>query len=293
MGTSGALATLYRNWRSSLIKARALIETELDFSDEEDISNFAHDRIWADIICLRDDILQHIHNGKRAEVMRDGLKIVIAGAPNSGKSSVMNRLAGRDVSIVTEEAGTTRDALEIRLIIDTLPIFVIDTAGLRDTENHIEKIGIDVAIARMKEADLIILLDDMHNPQIVDLPEISTTVWHIGNKLDLGRGDCNRWPLQFSVWTGEGWDGFIEKLTTFCHEKIVNIGDIVPARRRQITLLENGLSELNAALETDTSNPELRAEHLRYASNYLGRVTGDIDIEDLLDVIFSEFCIGK
>lgn len=293
MGASGALAALYRGWRSRLIKARALIEAELDFSDEGDVPGSVSEQVWADMARLKDDILQHIRNGKRAEIMRDGLKIVIAGAPNAGKSSVMNRLAGRDISIVTEEAGTTRDALEVRLVLGTLPILVTDTAGLRDTENRIEKMGIDVAVTHMKEADLVLMLDDMHDPQIISLPEIPAIIWHIGNKLDLGSGDRNRWPLQFSVRTGESWDEFIENLTVFCHEKVVKIGDVVPARRRQITLLENGLIELETALRADSINLEFRAEHLRHASNYLGRITGDIDVEDLLDVVFSDFCIGK
>jgi len=293
MGASGALAALYRDWRNRLIKARAFIEAELDFSDEEDVPGSVSEQVWADMACLKDDIMQHIHNGKRAEIMRDGLKIVIAGAPNAGKSSVMNRLAGRDIAIVTEEAGTTRDALEVRLVLGTLPVLVTDTAGLRHTENHIEKMGIDAAITRMREADLVLVLDDMHHPQMISLPEIPATIWRIGNKLDLGSGDRNRWPLQFSVRTGEGWDEFIENLTTFCREKAVEIGDVVPARSRQIALLENGLAELETALKADRINLEFRAEHLRCASNYLGRITGDIDVEDLLDVIFSDFCIGK
>ncbi|RCL00042.1 MAG: tRNA modification GTPase [Candidatus Tokpelaia sp. JSC188] len=293
IGSSGALAVLYRDWRNQLVKARALIEAEFDFPDEKDIPNSVSTHIWANIARLRDSILQHIRDGKRTEAMRDGLKIIIAGAPNAGKSSVMNRLAGRDIAIVTEEAGTTRDALEIRLVIDTLPVLIIDTAGLQDTENRIEKMSIDIAIARMKEANLVLLLDDMHNPQTVTLPEISATVWHIGNKLDLSSGDYNKWPIQFSAWTGEGWDNFLEQLTMFCREKIIEIGNVVPIRKRQIALLENGLSELNTALKADDSKLELRSEHLRFASNYLGRITGDINVEDLLDVIFSEFCIGK
>lgn len=291
MGTSGALATLYRDWRNRLIKARAFIEAELDFSDEGDVPGSVSEQVWADMARLKDDILQHICNGKRAEIMRDGLKIVIAGAPNAGKSSVINRLAGRDIAIVTEEAGTTRDALEVRLVLGTLPVLITDTAGLRHTENRIEKMGIDVAVMRMQEADLVLMLDDMHDPQMISLPEIPATIWHIGNKLDLGSGDRSRWPLQFSVRTGEGWDEFIENLTLFCHEKVVEIGDVVPARSRQIALLENGLTELETAL--DSIHLEFRAEHLRCASNYLGRITGDIDVEDLLDVIFSDFCIGK
>lgn len=291
MGASGALVSLYRGWRDRLVKVRALIEAELDFADEGDVPDSISDRIWMDMVQLKDNILQHILDGQRAGIMRDGLKIVVAGMPNAGKSSVINRLVGRDVAIVTDEAGTTRDALEIRIVLGGLPVLVTDTAGLRSTENRIEKMGIDIAVTHIENADLVLVLDDMHNPQAIDLPETSAIIWHIGNKLDLGHGDCNRWPIQFSVRTGEGWDNFIECLTDFCREKIVAIGEVIPARERQIILLKNGLAELESAL--DKTGLELRAEHLRRASDYLGRITGDINVEDLLDVIFSEFCIGK
>ncbi|RCL01617.1 MAG: tRNA modification GTPase [Candidatus Tokpelaia sp. JSC085] len=291
MGTSGALATLYRSWRKRLIRARALVEANLDFSDEGDV--VVTDKIWEDITLLQKEISQHILAGKRAGIMRDGLKIVIAGAPNSGKSSIVNRLAGRDIAIVTEAAGTTRDALEIRLILGDLPVLVTDTAGLRDTENHIERMGIDIAVRCIQEADLVLVIYDMQNPQIVDLPETSAKIWHIGNKRDLALGDTDttRWILQISAKTGEGWDNFIEHINTFCQEHITIIGEMIPVRERQVALLKNSLIELNIAF--NKKDLELCAEHLRHASDCLGRITGDIDIEDLLDVVFSEFCIGK
>jgi len=293
MGASGALADLYRGWRSCLIKARALVEAELDFADEGDMPESVSDHIWADMICLRNDILQHILDGERASIMRDGLRIVIAGAPNAGKSSVMNYLTGRNVAIVTDEAGTTRDSLEVRLVLGDLPVLVTDTAGLRYTTDRIEKMGIDIAVACIEEADLVLVLDDMNDPQVVDLPMTSATVWYIGNKLDLGHGDYDRWPIQLSVKTGEGWDDFIERLIAFCREKVITVGEVIPARSRQVELLKRGLAELELALNKTAPDLELRAEHLRCASDCLGHITGDIDVEDLLDVIFSEFCIGK
>jgi len=291
MGASGALAELYRQWRKRLIKARALIEAELDFADEGDVPGSVSDQIWQDVSLLKDDIAQHIIDGERAGIMRDGLKIVIAGTPNAGKSSFLNRLAGEQVALVTEEAGTTRDAIELRLVLGGLPVRVTDTAGLRDTDNRIEKMGIDIAINRIKEADLVLMIADMQAPHMVALPEIAAPVWHIGNKRDLGPGDHERWPMQISVTTGQGWEDLMKRLLAFCQEKLVTIGDIVPARNRQIELLKKGLSELQSALRHDQL--EICAEHLRIASDYLGRITGDIDVEDLLDVIFSEFCIGK
>lgn len=293
MGTSGALATLYRRWRNNLVRARALIEAELDFSDAGDVSCSVSRKIWEEISVLADEILQYVLASERAGIMRDGLKIVIAGAPNSGKSSIINRLAGRNIAIVTEEAGTTRDALEIRLILGSLPVFVTDTAGLRDTENPIEKMGIDTAVRCIEEADLVLMINDMHDPQTVYLPKTSATVWSIGNKLDLSFDGVKKWPIQFSVKTGEGWSNFVEQLNTFCQNKVVAIGEVIPARKRQVALLRDGLAEINFALNMIDIGLELRAEHLRRASDCLGRIIGDIDVEDLLDTVFSEFCIGK
>jgi len=293
MGTSGALAALYRNWRQQLIKARAMIEAELDFADEADIPGAVSDRIWPQLMHLSKEIDAHIEVGERAESMRDGLKIVIAGAPNAGKSSLINRLAGRDVAIVTDEPGTTRDALEIRLTLAGLPIFVSDTAGLRAAQGAIEQMGIHIAKSRMIDADLVLLVEDMIDSKPVNLPDMTAPLWRIGNKLDKALGDKKRWPIQISARTGEGWDFFIELLTNFCLEKAVKIGQLIPARRRQLDLLREGRKELEMAYAFPHLGLELRAEHLRRASDCLGRITGDIDVEDFLDIIFSEFCIGK
>jgi len=293
MGTSGELAALYRDWRLQLIKARALIEAELDFADEADIAGAVSDQVWPQLAQLSRALSEHIRNGERAETMRDGLKIVIAGAPNAGKSSLMNRLAGRTVAIVTDEAGTTRDALEVRLTLSGLPVFISDTAGLRQTEAAIEKMGIDIARQKIEEADLILLIEDMTDAVPVDLPPHTAPLWRIGNKLDQVKGDTNRWPLQISVTTGQGFDALLEKLTCFCTKSSVEAGQLIPARRRQLDLLRQGRDELEAAINAPQLGLELRAEYLRQAGDHLGRITGDMDVEDFLDVIFSEFCIGK
>lgn len=293
MGASGELARLYRQWRNEMIRARALIEAELDFSDESDVPGSVSQSVWAGVKLLQKDIDMHISAGERAGAMRDGLKIVIAGVPNSGKSSIINKLVGRSVAIVTEEAGTTRDALEVRLEIAGMPVLITDTAGLRKTDNKVEKIGIERAYERIEEADLVLQLEDMGDPQTVTLPSTRAEIWHIGNKCDLIQGDKARWPIQVSAKTGQGFDIFLEKLTNFCAAHSVKIGEAVPARRRQIDLLKQASHELGLALREREDQLELRAEHLRLASNALGRITGDVDVEDLLDVIFSQFCIGK
>lgn len=293
MGTSGRLTTLYRDWRHKLIKARAFIEAELDFSDEADVPNSISDEIWKDLEEFCASLHKHVAEGERASILRDGLKIVIAGAPNSGKSSILNRLAGRPVAIVTEEAGTTRDALEMRLVFGGLPVFMTDTAGFRETENKIEQLGMEIARQHIRDADLVILVYDLLNPKEIELPKTSAEIWRVGNKLDLYKENENHWFIQFSAITGLNFDYFIKELESFCLRRAAEIGNIVPARKRQLHLLKEAVKEIEFSINHHTLDLSLRAEHLRRASDFLGRITGDIDVEDLLDIIFSEFCVGK
>ncbi|WP_407965505.1 tRNA uridine-5-carboxymethylaminomethyl(34) synthesis GTPase MnmE [Bartonella sp. C271] len=293
IGTNGTLTKLYSDWRQRLITARALIEAELDFSDESDIPNSVSDKVWQDIEKLRDSLYEHISAGERASILNDGIRIAIVGAPNCGKSSIINRLSGRSIAIVSEEEGTTRDALEVRLILGGLPVFFTDTAGLRETENKIELLGIETAKKHIIEADLVIFVYDMNNPQEVLLPKTSAEIWHVGNKLDLCEGDKTRWPIQFSTLNGLNFDYFIKEIELFCLRCNTEIGNVIPARKRQLQLLKEVVEEINASLNSFSLDLSLRAEHLRRASHALGRITGDIDIEDLLDTIFSRFCVGK
>jgi len=184
--------------------------------------------------------------------------------------------------------------LEIRLILAGLPVLVTDTAGIRKTANKVEKIGIDTALKRLQEADLILHIEDMSSPVEITLPaENKAEIWRLGNKVDLVSGDDSRWPIQFSAETGEGFEEFLNKLIDFCNSFSESLGDLVPARKRQFDLLEETISEIDSALMLKDIDLTLRAEHLRRASDMLGRITGDIDVEDILDVIFSQFCVGK
>ncbi|WP_455477818.1 tRNA uridine-5-carboxymethylaminomethyl(34) synthesis GTPase MnmE [Bartonella sp. B10] len=293
MGANGHLTKLYRDWRHTLIKSRSFIEAELDFSDESDIPDSVSDKVWKELEELRHSIQKHISEGERANILRDGLKIVIAGAPNSGKSSIMNRLAGRPVAIVTEEEGTTRDSLEIKMILSGLPIFLTDTAGFRKTENKIEQLGIEVAKQHIIDADLVILVYDMKDPKNINLPETSAEIWHVGNKLDIHEVNKTKYFIQFSALTGLNFENFVKELETFCFRRISEIGNLVPARKRQLQLLKEAVKEIECSINYSYLDLSLRAEYLRRASDFLGKITGDIDVEDLLDVIFSEFCIGK
>ena len=293
MGATGKLAALYRKWRNDLIKARAMIEAELDFSDEEDVPGSVSDIVWDNLRDLSRSMSEFIEKSERVASMRDGIKIVIAGAPNAGKSSIINKLSGFDVAIVTDEAGTTRDALETRIVIDGYQILLTDTAGLRETDNKVEKLGIEVAYNRLKDADLVLLVDDLSNPITIELPETSAEIWHVGNKVDLAKGSLEKWSIQFSTKTGEGFDAFVKAIASFCSCFSYDVGEVVTARKRQLTLLKTAISEIDHAIRYKDRDLSLRAEHLRLAADSLGRITGDIDVEDILDVIFSQFCIGK
>lgn len=293
---SGTQRDLYRGWRSKLIQARALIEAELDFADETDVPGSVSERVWYDMEVLKRDIIVHLASSKRANLLRDGFHVVIAGAPNAGKSSLLNLLAGRDVAIISEEAGTTRDLLEVKLDLGGIPVYLTDTAGLRETESKVEKIGIERARERAAQADLILLLEDISQPDAadVDLDVGEAEVWRIGTKVDLTQTiNSDTYTLQISVTENFQIDELIARLTKLAVEKAGLTRDVIPTRFRHVNLLNSTAKELELALERSDFSLELRAENLRLASQSLGRITGEVDVEDILDVIFSEFCIGK
>lgn len=286
---------LYDGWRRQIIEARAMIEAELDFADESDVPESLTEGVSAGISALRDEVLSHARSYRNAEIIREGLQVVILGAPNAGKSSLLNALARRDVAIVTEEPGTTRDVIEVSMDIGGLKIVLADTAGIREAEGRVEAIGIERSLVRAREADLLILLEDLADPLsrrfegVPDKPTIK-----VGSKLDLANAagiaredlDC-----LISAKTGQGLDELLELLRRAGTEYIGRAGDVMPFRKRHVALLKEAAQALARALEEP--EPELRAESLRIASAALGRIIGDVDVEDLLDMIFSTFCIGK
>ncbi|PQA74201.1 tRNA uridine-5-carboxymethylaminomethyl(34) synthesis GTPase MnmE [Brucella oryzae] len=290
---SGAQRELYTEWRQRLLRARAFIEAELDFADESDVPGSVSDQVWQSLTLLEREIENHIASGKRASMLRDGLHVVIVGAPNAGKSSLLNFLAGREVAIISEEAGTTRDLLEVKLDLGGIPVYVTDTAGLRETQSSVEKIGIERARARMADADLVLLLEDMSDPIEVTPDETSAVLWKIGTKADLKSGPSDNWSYRISTKTGQGLNGLLNALQSFAEAQIGQIEDAVPTRQRHINLLRSTVAEIDKAINGTNLPLELRAENMRLASQYLGRITGDVDVEEILDVIFSQFCIGK
>lgn len=291
--SSGAQAQLYSSWRTDIIKARALIEAELDFADEADVPGSVSDQVWELMGDLADRIDKHVRDGKRGVIVRDGYRVVIIGAPNAGKSSLLNTLAGSDVAIVSDEPGTTRDLIEIKLDLGGITVLVTDTAGIRSTEGVVEKIGIERALDRAAAADLVLSLNDLTRPVQVD-HGAAINVVQIGTKADLAiNAGSASYDLVISTQTNAGIEDLISLLSRKASSAAGDFSDPLPTRRRHMELLNAASLELCTAIDDQAAPLEVRAEYLRRASHSLGRITGDVDVEDILDVVFSQFCIGK
>jgi tRNA modification GTPase len=293
--STGVQADLYADWRTELIRARAFIEAELDFADEGDVPGSVSDRVWQSMRRLVARIDSHVADGRRGAIVREGYRVVIVGAPNAGKSSLLNALAGSDVAIVSDEPGTTRDLIEIRLDLNGLPVLVTDTAGLRSSADKVERIGIERALERASAADLVIALTDIAEPVAHDLSGIDqSAIINVGTKSDLIEAHSEvKYDLVISTRTGAGLDSLMEVLASRAAAAAGDLSDPLPTRLRHIELLQETRREILNAMEQETAPLEIRAEYLRRATFALGRITGDVDVEDILDVVFSQFCIGK
>ncbi|WP_354343538.1 tRNA uridine-5-carboxymethylaminomethyl(34) synthesis GTPase MnmE [Phyllobacterium ifriqiyense] len=292
--SSGAQAQLYSGWRSELIRARALIEAELDFADESDVPGSVSDLVWEQMADLAGRITKHVGDGKRGAIVRDGYRVVIIGAPNAGKSSLLNILAGSDVAIVSDEPGTTRDLIEIKLDLSGITVLITDTAGIRNTTGAVEMMGIERALDRAHSADLILSVTDLSDPIPLDDVPLTKNVLRIGTKADLvTESEIGEYDLVISTRTNAGVDALLRLLSQKAEAAAGDISDPLPTRRRHMELLNEASIELRAAIEDIAAPLEVRAEYLRRASYSLGRITGDVDVEDILDVVFSQFCIGK
>lgn len=291
----GALAELYEGWRTRLIEQAAWIEASIDFA-EEDLPDDVFVRARAAIAGIVGEIARHVDDGGRGEIIREGLRIALIGPPNAGKSSLLNALAKRDVAIVSEIPGTTRDVIEVKLDLGGYPVVVADTAGLRESGDAIEEEGVRRALARARAAELVVLVLDGQS----DTPPALTadvearlclTVW---NKRDLAKHDARRNELNISAKTGDGIDAFVAALTARVGQIADTQTEAPPlTRARHRDALREAKDALGRALAAPDAQPELMAEDVRLALRALGRITGRVDVEELLDVIFQEFCIGK
>lgn len=295
LNSEGRQSELYQAWRSRLIHGRAMIEAEMDFSDEGDVPGSVSSAVWADIDLMIEEIERHLQGFRKAEIIRDGYDVVIVGAPNAGKSSLLNALARRDVAIVTDEPGTTRDLVEVALELDGVKVRLTDTAGIRETSGKVELIGIEKARQKISAADAVLYLEDLGDPQRLAPDEIPAGSIRLGTKADLSKDDIrdNAYDLLVSTETGEGIDALLALLSGRAVAEIGSTGDVLPSRQRHVELLRATADFLRSCRSLPVADLELRSEHLRLASDRLGRISGAVDPEDLLDVIFSQFCIGK
>jgi tRNA modification GTPase len=288
----GALAALYEDWRTRLIRAAAWAEAAIDFSDEEIPPDSLADS-KAQVSVIITEIRSHLNDDQRGEILRDGFYLTVIGPPNSGKSSLINALARRDVAIVSDIPGTTRDVVEAHLDLGGYPVIVADTAGLRASADMIESEGVRRALERAGAADAVLLLLDASAADpfagLPDAARASATliVW---NKIDLPHP--TRDGLAVSVKTGQRLESLLAALAELVRTATGSDGASPPlTRRRHRRALNDAADALARGLAA--SEPELIAEELRLALRSLGRITGRVDIEDLLDVVFRDFCIGK
>lgn len=284
---SGALGQRVEAWRRDLLRAAALIEATIDFADE-DVPVDVTPEVSALVAGLLASLRQEIAGARAAERIREGFEVAIVGAPNVGKSTLLNALAGREAAITSDIAGTTRDVIEVRMDLDGLAVTLLDTAGLRDSSDQIERIGIERAIARAGAADLRVFLlsHPGEAPMMQPLPE---------DIVLLGKSDTL--ALQegaISGKTGAGLDALIAAISSRLAGRAASAGLLI--RERQRIALERSITALESvqtALDRSTYLPELVAVELRSAMRALEALVGRIDVESLLDEIFSSFCIGK
>jgi tRNA modification GTPase len=316
----GLLGDKARDWRRQIIEAAALVETGIDFADEGDVPEQLLTPALAKVAALRDEIEQVLAASSHSERLRDGLVVAIAGAPNVGKSTLMNVLARREVAIVSPHAGTTRDVIEVQLDLDGYPVTLIDTAGIRETDDPVEQEGVRRAKARAGDADLVLWL--VEGGPLADTPMDDGTGnaprWLVRNKVDLapvsevekGAGilAAGREPFDGGIWAseagsgrcfaisaarGDGMPELIDAVRTFAEHYFAASESGVIGRARHRELLRATADMLHRSIDTSAMGEELVAEELRAASFVLGRLLGRVDVEDLLDVIFRDFCIGK
>ncbi len=287
----GGLSSLYEGWRVALLRALAWAEAEIDFSDEElpvDLRRRTSEQV-SDTI---NEIDRHLLDSRRGELVRDGIYLTVIGPPNAGKSSLVNALARRDVVIVAETAGTTRDIIEVRLDIGGYEVIVADTAGRREAATSVESEGVRRALARAAQSDLVVLLLDASSTDPrAGLPSDARADLIVWNKIDLP-GPAIRDGLKLSLRTGEGIDKLLEGIGKIVTTRLQPANESpVLTRARHRHALTEAVEALRRSLEAEA--PELFAEELRLAVRAIGRITGRVDVEDLLDVVFRDFCIGK
>jgi tRNA modification GTPase len=284
---SGSVGQKVERWRRDLIRAAALLEATIDFADE-DVPVDVSPEVLSLIDGLATDLEREAAGVSSAERIRDGFEVAIVGAPNAGKSTLLNQLAGREAAITSEIAGTTRDVIEVRMDIAGLPVTFLDTAGLRDTDDRLEQAGIDRALTRARAADLrLFLIDEASPPGLTPTQDDLVVVGKSDTRPPDGR-------LSVSGRTGAGVPELMTQIGEILSARVASAGALVRERHRvAVTSAIAALAESRAEVVRPDSRVELAAEHLRRAVRALDALVGRVDVEDLLGEIFASFCIGK
>ena len=290
---SGNLKNLYSSWRQDLVKTLSYLEAFIDFP-EEDIPEDLYNDILNTVFKVKENITLHLNGNNVNERLKNGFNIVITGATNAGKSSLINTLTKRNAVIVSDIAGTTRDAIDINLDIKGYPVVITDTAGIRETDNPIEKQGIEIAKEKIETADIIINLYDATNSTHDDALDTSKTIY-VANKIDkLDEHNIKNIPsnhLKISAKQNIGVDELVEKILEIIKNNFANSSNYLITRERYRIALEDCLEHLNTfSLDKEI---ELSAEDIRLACRSIGKITGYVEVDEILDNIFGSFCIGK
>ncbi|MFN6951070.1 MAG: tRNA uridine-5-carboxymethylaminomethyl(34) synthesis GTPase MnmE [Albidovulum sp.] len=287
---SGAIGDQTGAWRRDLVRAAALLEATIDFVDEDVPVDVA-----PEVLALLDGVRRQLDAALRgygaSERIRDGFEVAIVGRPNAGKSTLLNALAGREAAITSEVAGTTRDVIEVRMDLQGLPVTFLDTAGLRETGDTVEAIGVQRAVSRAEAADLrVFLLDGAEDvPMVPVRPEDIL----VSGKADLGTAPV-RADLRVSGLTGAGVTELVDRITQILATRAASATTLTRERQRAaVSAALDALLEASNAVRAGLARTEIAAEHLRRATRSLDSLLGRVDVEDLLDDIFARFCIGK
>jgi tRNA modification GTPase len=285
----GALSDKVENWRRDLIRAVALIEATIDFADE-DIPQDVTPEVTELLTGVLDDLQAEVKGSFAAERIREGFEVAIVGPPNAGKSTLLNALAGRDAAITSEIAGTTRDVIEVRMDIGGLPVTLLDTAGLRETQDTIESIGVNRAIERAKKADVRVFLNETEGAPTYGLTPNADDlqVWSKSDRHGKRKG------LNVSSLTGSGLDDLMAALSTILERK--SSVAMVASRERHRVALRRSIDHITKGkliISDSYDLSELAAEEIHIGINALNSLIGRVDVEHILDEIFSSFCLGK
>ena len=294
----GNASKYYNDLREKLIKSLSYIEAKIDFA-EEDLPEKILREVHKSIKDIYQDIKKILEDNKVGEKIRDGFKVSITGEVNAGKSSLLNLLSKREVAIVSEEEGTTRDVIETFLNIDGYPVILADTAGIREAKNDVEKKGILLALGKSKESDLnIIVIDNSSksiNNKIKDLINKDSIV--LLNKSDIEENQNHKFDadtILVSVKNNKNIDILIKKIKEKLNKKFSSNNSALITRERHRVKLNDCLKEIDKFLKKDQNKDiELAAEDLRMATRHLGSIVGKVDVEEILSSIFKDFCIGK